>query len=104
MTMPRRNRSNTVGNTGMTGSVGTGKQGVKVCVLILAAGSYKGRRLASSTSTTFVGHLARSIMISQKKISPYCHLWRKVSSDVGREPGEKGKKWEVEVVTMARWR
>src|SRR5712691_7845142 len=59
-TMPRRNKSNTVSDTDMAGYIGTGKQGVKVHVLIFAAGSYKGRRLASSTSTTFVGHLAHT--------------------------------------------
>jgi len=27
----------------------------------------------------------------------------KISSEIGHKPGEKGMKWEVEVVTMAHW-
>jgi len=96
--MPRTNKSNTVSDTGMTGSVGPGKQGVEVDVFILAAGSYKGRGLASSTSSTSVGHLAQRAQHrqvdndqSEKRILPtaICGGKSPRTSDMSRREGQE---------------
>lgn len=53
MTMPRRNKSNIVTDTDMTGAVWSEKAGVQFTCSHHRCVCYKGRGLESSTATSF---------------------------------------------------
>lgn len=81
-TIPRRNKSNTVNGTDMTGNsyIGTGKQGVKLVkvqalTLLIKVGDWRpAHQLPPLVTWLIQRNIGMSITISHKNHTPYYYL------------------------------